>query len=212
MYAREVDDKALTLVVSGMLWNRSLVMQDKETGSLWSHLLGEAMQGPLKGKRLEQVPSVMTDWETWRKQHPDGTVVMLSRTSREYTRQFYQRPERFVLGVLAGGSSRAWAFDVLMKEPALNDRVGSTDVLVTFDKRSATARLYERKLQDQVLTFRLKEGKLMDQPTGSTWDPLTGRAVAGPHEGKHLKALPAVVSYRQAWQQFHPRSEIRSAR
>ena len=54
MYATKVEDKRLTFFVSGMLWQRSLVMQDKETGSLWSHILGEAMRGSLKGTSLEQ--------------------------------------------------------------------------------------------------------------------------------------------------------------
>ena len=53
MYARTVDDQTLTFAVSGLLWNRSLVMIDKETRSLWSHLLGESMQGPLQGKPLD---------------------------------------------------------------------------------------------------------------------------------------------------------------
>ena len=40
MYAREAKGQTLTFQVSGMLWKRSLVMRDIETGSLWSHLLG----------------------------------------------------------------------------------------------------------------------------------------------------------------------------
>ena len=70
MYARTVDSKTLTLTVSGMLWNRSLVMQDKETGSLWSHLLGRAMRGDLQGQRLDRLPGLMTDWKTWRELYP----------------------------------------------------------------------------------------------------------------------------------------------
>ena len=69
-------------------------MYDRETDSLWSHLLGEAMKGPLKGSELKQIPSVMTDWKTWRTQHPESTVLWLSRTSHEYRREFYQQPER----------------------------------------------------------------------------------------------------------------------
>jgi hypothetical protein len=212
VYAREVDGKTLTLSVSGMLWERSLVMLDKETGSLWSHLLGEAKQGPLKGKVLKQVPSVMTDWASWSRRHPDGTVVLLSRTSEEYRREFYARPERFVLGVALDGRARAWAFDLLAKNPALEDRLNDTAVIVVFDRASVTARLYERKFEGRLLSFRMSEEGLTDKETGSTWDPLTGRATAGPSKGKSLTALPAVVSYRDAWQRFHPRSEVRSVR
>jgi hypothetical protein len=208
VYARQVGDQKLTLGVSGMLWNRSLVMYDKETESLWSHLLGEAKQGPLKGKKLEQVPAVLTDWQTWSKQHPKGSVVLLSRTSKEYRREFYRAPEQFVLGIAADGKAKAWGFGELSKAPALNEEWDKQSVLVVFDKASVTARLYGRKLGDQVLTFQMAEGKLTDKETGSTWEPVTGQALAGPLAGKYLAALPAVVSYRQAWLQFHPRSEM----
>jgi hypothetical protein len=50
-------------------------------------------------------------------------------------------------------------------------------------------------------------GTLTDRETGSTWEPVTGRAVAGPLAGRHLVALPATVSFRDAWLRFFPRSE-----
>jgi hypothetical protein len=48
VYATNVDKQKLTFCVSGQLWNRSLVMMDLETKSLWSHLLGRGMQGKHK--------------------------------------------------------------------------------------------------------------------------------------------------------------------
>lgn len=204
MYARDVDGKTLSLGVSGMLWNRSLVMYDKETGSLWSHILGVAKQGPLRGKNLEQIPSVMTDWKTWSKEHPDGTVVLLSRTSKEYRTEFYRQPEQFVLGIAEGGKAKAWGLDRLVRALALNDTFDSQPVAVLFDRDSVTARLYSRKVKDRELTFEARGGKIKDRETGSTWEPVTGRGVDGLLKGSHLQALPAVVSYRQTWQTFHP--------
>jgi hypothetical protein len=207
VYARDVDKKTLTFAVSGLLWNRSLVMKDEETGSLWSHVLGEAKSGSLKGVKLKQVPSVITDWATWRRENPGGTIVLLSRTSHEYTREFYANPEQFVLGIVESGEAKSWGLDTLSRSPAVNDRLGKRAVLAAFDKSSLTARLYERKLGDRVLTFRLQDGQLTDEQTGSTWNPVTGQAVAGQLEGKHLTALPAILSYRIVWQRFHPPSE-----
>ena len=66
-------------------------MRDAETGSLWSHLLGKAMRGLLAGTELELLAGSMTDWKTWRDEHPDTTVVMLSRTAREFRREFYKQ-------------------------------------------------------------------------------------------------------------------------
>ncbi len=210
MYAREVEGKTLTLAVSGYLWNDSLVMQDQETKTYWSHILGEAKSGPLKGKKLKPIPSVMTDWESWSQRHPDGTVVVLSRTSEDYRRESFDRLSRFVLGVVVNDKATAWSFDLLDKTPARNDRLGNKPVLVAFDRKSVTARLYERELGGRVLTFRLVDERLTDQETGSTWDPVVGRAVAGPLQGKFLVPLPAIVSYDDVWKAFHPRSEIHS--
>ncbi len=212
MYAREVDNKTLTLSVSGYLWHDSLVMQDQETKTYWSHILGEAKAGPLKGKRLKQIPSVMTDWEAWSKRHPDATVVVLSRTSNDYTRQFYVQPQRFVIGIVAKGQANAWGFDLLTKTPVLNEHIGDKPVLVAFDRDSATGRMYERKLGDRVLTFHVDMGRITDKESGSTWDPVTGRALAGPLRGKSLTAMPAIVSYRNVWKGFHPNSTIHSSR
>jgi len=138
VYARDVEadpqtadeapgPRTLTLVVSGMLWERSLVMKDLETESLWSHLLGEAMDGPLVGTRLETLPAVMTDWETWKKRHPHTTVAHLSRTAHFFRREMYDAPERFVIGFAQGGAARAWPFDQLAYRPLLNDEVALDD-------------------------------------------------------------------------------------
>jgi len=185
-------------------------MYDRETNSLWSHILGEAMQGPLREKKLEQIPSVMTDWQSWSKQHPDSTVAALSRTSQEYRREFYRQPEQFVLGVVEQGRSKAWGFEQLSHKPILNDDVGERPVLIAFDDASVTARMYDRRVRGRVLTFRLRDGDLVDSETDSTWNPLTGQALTGPSAREYLQALPAIVSFKKVWYQFHPDSEVGS--
>ena len=70
VYARSLGDTTLTLIVSGKLWRNSLIMMDEETKSLWSHVSGEALSGPLAGRRLESIPSVQTTWKEWVAAHP----------------------------------------------------------------------------------------------------------------------------------------------
>lgn len=189
-----------------MLWQRSLVMMDLETRSLWSHLLGRAMRGALQGEELEMLPSLMTDWKTWQAEHPDTTVLNLSRTSREYRREFYRDPSQFVLGLADGGATRAWPFDQLVRQPVLNDQIGRTPVLVVFLKESATAMAYDRRLDDRTLTFTNDGAKLLDLETKTQWDPASGKAVAGPLVGNLLAQQIGVVSYLRAWRDFHPES------
>ena len=207
MYARRVKGRTLTFAVSGKLWKRSLVMIDKETGSLWSHILGEAKRGPLKGTELESLPSAMTDWKTWRKKHPQTTVVLLSRTSRNYRRDFYRNPQAFVMGYASGEIARAWRFDRLRKQPVVNDRFGKRPLLITFDVNSSAPYLYDRRLDGKTLTFELRGGKIVDVGSGSEWDEATGKCLRGKLQGKQLKPLPGIISFRRAWERFHPKSQ-----
>jgi hypothetical protein len=76
VYAREVAGRELTFLVSGKLWRNSLIMQDEETGTLWSHITGEALEGELAGMTLEVVESVQADWQRWRDRHPQTRLLV----------------------------------------------------------------------------------------------------------------------------------------
>jgi hypothetical protein len=206
VYARDLDGRALTLAPSGELWKESMVFYDQETGSLWSHQLGQARRGPLRGKRLRRLPAVVTDWETWSGRYPDGTVTLIPYAGTDYRRDFYRDPERFVLGVEAGDDARAWDLGRLVQTPAINDEWAGRSVVAVLDRPGMTARLYERGLAGRVLTFRMTDGQLTDE-TGGIWDPVTGKALTGPLAGQFLRPLPAIVSFRDAWRRFHPDTE-----
>ena len=60
VYDRRVGDRVLTFVNSGALWRDTLVMQDRETGTLWTPATGEAIHGPLAGQKLRPIPAVFT--------------------------------------------------------------------------------------------------------------------------------------------------------
>ncbi len=185
-------------------------MRDVETQSEWSHILGEAKGGRLKGTQLEQIPSVMTDWKTWKEQHPKGTVALMSRTAQEFSREMLHHPEPFVLGIVWKGTPYAWKFQSLAKTPVWQTKVGDTPAVLFFDKESGTARLYERRTtrgKKDPLTFTRKGGRIIDIRTSSAWDVATGRAVAGPSEGATLMPLPAIVSFRHTWENFHPETK-----
>lgn len=209
MYARDVDGKTLTLAVSGKLWNRSLVMIDSETKSLWSHLLGEAMSGPQKGAKLKTLPSSMTDWKTWREMHPSTTVITLSRTSQNFRREFYRNPAQFVIGLSVGDKTRAWAFDQLIKQPLVNDQCGDLPLVVAFDRQSSSAFVFDRRVDGRAVTLELREQNLIDPQTGAQWNRLTGESLS---DGTDLKPAPAIVSFRKSWEVFHPETTFFEAR
>ncbi len=205
MYAREAGNRELTLTVSGQLWNRSLVMMDVETGSLWSHLLGRAMAGELRGAELEIVPGEMMTWEGWLAAHPATTVLNMSRTSHNYGLSFYDDPDGFVYAWMMGGRAYSVTLRSLLESPALNLLVGGAPVLVTFNPETSAAAIFSRSVGEAPRTFLPTDiGVVRDVETGTTWNSTTGEAVSGPLEGAALTHLPGLMSYRAAWRLFHP--------
>lgn len=200
-------DQTLTLQVSGMLWERSLVMRDLETGTLWSHHLGRGMRGKWKGEELEPIPTIMTTWGEWRQRHPDSGVLALSRTARAFREQVWRKPGRFVYLVLLGPGKPAPAvpMTVLQKDPVRVFRAEGEDVLVTLSRPGARIQSFRPVVEDQVLTFAAgEEGKMVDRETGSVWDPATGHCLRGELQGSVLEPRPGMMSFRKAWQVFHP--------
>ena len=61
-----------------MLIRSNKVMYDVNTYSVFDTFLGKAVTGPLheKGLQLEQAGVVTTDWGTWKKAHPETTVLV----------------------------------------------------------------------------------------------------------------------------------------
>lgn len=182
-----------------------------ETGSEWSHILGEAKAGTYMGTTLEQIPAVMTDWETWSAKHPNGTVAMMSRSAQQFNRGMMGQRKKFVLGIVWEAKPYAWSFDKLADEPVWQTKVGDTLAVLFFDSKTGTGRLYQRrtdKIKDQVLAFSLEDGKIVNTgPKKSEWDVSTGKAVSGPWEGQSLVPLPGIVSFRHTWRTFHPETK-----
>jgi hypothetical protein len=208
VYATSVDKQKLTFCVSGQLWNRSLVMLDLETKSLWSHLLGRGMQGQHKGTLLKVIPSDITTWSVWQNEHPGTTVLNLRRSSRQFVKDFYKEPRRFVVGFVGNFAMHHVAMDQLLKRPIANINAKGLPLLVVFDPEGTATRVFRRKLDDQVLTFSADStGTLKDDQTDSVWNR-SGVATEGPLQGKSLEQQVSIPSFRRAWQNFHPDSRL----
>lgn len=207
MYDRTVNDQALTFCVSGMLWNRSLVMMDTESESLWSHILGEGMRGHYKGQQLRALPADMTTWAKWKQLHPQTTVLAMRRTRhRAYTAEFYKDPEKFVVGLIGGDGPYHTSFRTLMERPLLNVEAGGMPLVVFFDRESTSLRLHVRTVGEQTLDFEVAGDAMRDRATGSIWSPLTGKAQDGALSGKQLESHVGILSYADKWLIFHPES------
>ena len=206
MYDREVDGLELTLAVSGQLWHESLVMYDVQTHSLWSQLRGEAMMGTLRGAKLRVVPSMLTTWEAWCRTHPGSTTAWFDDPGEGSVGGGDDDLGRLVLGIAADGEAKAWPLAELLRRGPRNDSWNGIPVVAVVEPASRTARLFGREVEGRTLTFSMGDDGLIDAESGTTWEPVTGKGVAGPLAGRSLAPLPAVVSSRRAWRYFYPRS------
>ncbi len=66
------------LRTSGLLIRSNKVMYDVNTYSVFDTFLGKAVTGPLaeKNLQLKQASVVTTDWGTWKRAHPETTVLV----------------------------------------------------------------------------------------------------------------------------------------
>ena len=68
-FRRRLDDQLVGLVVSeGRL-------QDLSSGSVFNAESGEAISGPLAGKRLTRMPAMRGYWFTWATFHPETELI-----------------------------------------------------------------------------------------------------------------------------------------
>ena len=229
MYARELDGTTLTFGVSGKLIMNGLVMYDRETGSLWSQVLGQGVEGRFKDRKLIVVPAPQTTWEWWLADHPNTVVLdkagryMSDSYSRYYSggskgilgesrRDGRLDPKALILGATIGGSHKAYPFDALAQQPVLNNVVGGVPVLVTFDAASSTGSLFDPLVGLRLLTFvesqEAPEFSMKDVETGTVWDPVSGEAVNGSLEGEVLRRLPSHYEFWFSWKDYRPETEL----
>ncbi|MCB8945900.1 MAG: DUF3179 domain-containing protein [Ardenticatenaceae bacterium] len=224
MYSREINGQEYTFGVSGKLIRNVLVMYDRQTESLWSQLLGEAVQGELVGTKLTYVPSWMTTWAEWKTMHPE--TVALDKGSRIGKRDTYDSyyasseagvigetltderlyTKEFVIGVEVGDTTIAYPFSILNDEPIINDAIADTNLLIYFSPAAAAGAVYNRQVNGQTLTFQATDDPLVltDAETGSFWDAFNGLAADGPLAGTQLERLKSTTIFWFGWKDFHP--------
>lgn len=204
-------EKELNFQVSGMLWQRSLIMRDPETKTLWSHLLGKGMRGPLEGFELERIPAVITTWTDWKTRHPESSVLAMERTAERFDSKQWEKARRLVFGVLGGekGESPAVGIRRLQKEGVLVLKQPAPGIVFTHLSDGGSVQAFRSEVQGKPALFKAVDGGLMkDKATESSWSRDEGIAVSGPLEGRRLVPVPGTLSYEEAWKKFYPDSRI----
>ena len=226
MYSRQIDGVEHTFGVSGKLIMNVMVMYDRQTGTLWSQLLGEAVEGELEGTKLEFLPAWQTTWADWKARHPDTLALEKGYFGDADPYQYYYEDGRagvigetntderlyikeFVIGVEIDGQAIAYPFSLLNETPVVNDQIGETPVLIVFNAETGTGVVFDRRSAGQTLTFQAQDGlTLIDMETGSTWEGLTGQALDGTLAGESLTRVKSTASFWFGWKDWYPGTQV----
>jgi hypothetical protein len=203
VHDRRIDGQTYTFGNHGALWMNAMTWWDHETESIWTQPWGRALDGPLKGTVLRQIPAEIVPWRTWKADHPNTLALdWQSNPGRSY----YENPtDRFVVGVSLADSAVAFPYDVVSGEGVVNADIGPYPVVVHANPETRASHVYLRTLNDgTVLTFTGGADTLVDDQTGSTWDPVYGLAIDGSLQGTSLRSVPYTSSFDWAWQDFYP--------
>lgn len=242
-FDRRVDGQVLRFGVSGLLRNSDLVMWDDATTSLWQQITGEGVVGTFAGTQLEIISTSIAAYGDVVEDFPDalslsqqtgfginyGTNGYVGYSSSETPFLFDGEPDpRFpalsrVVGVSVGDVDKAYPFDVLAEELAVNDELDGTPVAVLWGGDTADAldggviadsqaigsgTAFDRRVGDETLTFTsIGDDRFTDAETGTVWS-LLGVGLDGPLAGAQLEVVTHRNEFWFAWASFFPGAAV----
>ena len=236
VYSRELDGEVLLFGNTSALYQSDMIMYDHQTGSYWFQVPGEAIVGPLTGKRLTLLPSVTILWSDWKALHPDTKVLSKdlglidARFGNPYNRDpfvgYDTRLNRgqfpfpidedrlddrllsgdLVFAVEVGGHHKAYLL-AKQDDRVVNDRIAGQRIVVISRSSGPSSSAYFSEVDGEVLTFQLAGGTVEDTVTGSRWDD-SGRAFDGPLAGARLTPVGSRTSFWFVLAASHPGIEL----
>ncbi|MHA4808676.1 DUF3179 domain-containing (seleno)protein [Flavitalea flava] len=208
------------------------MFEDAATKSWWQQATGIAITGPLKGTRLEEIPSAQMQLGDWTALHPGSLTLQPDPNFRAKYDSLKGYDEGTISGSLEKRDSGSWKFkswvigvslDVkqagiekgarvqqskaydwnrLVKERVIRDSIGNIPLLLTIQPNNRT--FYVLTHPDS-LRFQYDSitHVLKDVNTQSTWQP-DGKCIAGTLTGQSLPRLQAYQEFWHSWKTFHP--------
>lgn len=231
MWARRLDERTLRFRLIGIN-NQNFLMEDLETGSWWQQVSGEAISGPLKGRRLSPVLHDEVTFAIWRDEHPASGVLALDAQGSRIARDWETRtarspvvttvrdgdplpPRTVVVGVELGDDSRAYPKDVVAAAGVVLDDLGGQAIAILDAGDGQSVRVFSATANGAALQLVRRTdttpATFVDTVTGSTFD-FAGRGLSGPFAGSPLERVPHLSDYWFDWRLYHPSTTVYSPR
>ncbi len=199
------------------------MFEDETTKSWWQQATGIAIAGPLKGSRLEEIPSHQASLASWMRLHPNSTILQPDSNYKEDYHDLANfdkgtirghlekrdsaswKMKSWVVGIKTNGFEKVYDWNDLLKDDIIQDTIGRQPILLVLEKDTSSFHAFSRILQGQTLSFSLDRtlNQLTDTNTHSIWN-LNGYCISGPYKDDQLETLAAYQEFWHSWKQFHP--------
>lgn len=128
----------------------------------------------------------------------------------------YLRDDDIVIGLVRGGTARAYPTRILVWHEIVNDVLGDDAVAVTYCPLCGTAMVFSRRAGGKVRTFGVSgllyrsDVLMYDRESESLWSQLAMKAVSGSAVGNELTWLPSEHLTWKTWREKYPHGEVLS--
>lgn len=235
---RTLNGTVTTFGVSGLLYNSNVLPYDRLTGSYWSQLRLNSVNGKMRGHQVKTFNTIETTWKTWKMLFPETKVLS---TATGYNRSYDYYPygdyqtnnqnlifpfkphdkrldaKEKVMAVIINGKAKAYRFKSFGEGylQVVEDSFESRPLVVAGSKSHRLLVAFERTLPDgTLLSFhpatkdKLLSGNAFLKDNEGNTWDAFGLAVDGPRKGQTLTMPLTIVGYWFSFGAFYPGLEI----
>ena len=200
------------------------MFEDETTKSWWRQSTGECIAGPLKGTKLSEVKSEQVALNAWLRRFPNSLILQGDEKFKSSFEQMdnYDKgnsksnltkrdtaswnPKSWIVGIEKDFSAKAYDWNQLVSVRIIQDSLPDLPLVILLENDSASFHTYNRKINNDILNFSLRNDSIIDLNSQSIWD-FDGRCIDGKFKGVSLEKIKSYQEYVHSWEYFHPGSK-----
>jgi hypothetical protein len=199
------------------------LFEDATTKSWWRQATGEAVTGPLRGQKLNEIPSRQMTLDAWLSIHPQSGILQpdkkfqdqyahLSNYEKGTIKSHLEKRDSgswksksWVVGISYGDHSKAYDWNRLLQQRIINDSLPRLTLVLLIERDNETFHVFNAIVGGIRYTFHWSEkgDYLIDLHTNSKWT-LDGFCFEGKSKGVMLERVQAYQEFWHSWKEFHP--------
>jgi hypothetical protein len=201
------------------------MFEDQTTKSWWRQVTGEAITGPLKGKKLVEITSQQMTLSAWLRAFPNSLILQpdsLFKKEYDHLAGFDQGTlksglekrdssswqfKSWIVGVHENGNTKAYDWNELINDKIIHDSIPGMPLIIVLEPDSASFHVWNRQVYNSVLRFILDSNRLTDINTKSQWN-YDGICTDGELKGARLKPVQASQEFWHSWKTFYPNTTV----